>query len=112
MSGDIREEADRLVSDRPDFAIEIAKSVIQAGMLNPVGHEVFGISKRNREILDFISAFYAEHNYSPSFEEIGAGIGVRSKGRIGTHLRDLRKMKYLNFIDGKSRSIILTKGVK
>ncbi|MFZ1053237.1 MAG: repressor LexA, partial [Candidatus Sulfotelmatobacter sp.] len=32
------------------------------------------ITRRQREVYDFISRFVAEHGYSPSFEEIGTGL--------------------------------------
>jgi SOS-response transcriptional repressor LexA len=32
------------------------------------------ITRRQRELYDFISRFVAEHAYSPSFEEIAEGL--------------------------------------
>ncbi|HEV2277133.1 MAG TPA: repressor LexA, partial [Acidobacteriaceae bacterium] len=36
------------------------------------------ITRRQKEVLDFISAFVQRNGYSPSFEEIARGLDLRS----------------------------------
>ena len=33
------------------------------------------LTRRQKEILDFVDAFLGEHGYAPSFEEIAAAFG-------------------------------------
>jgi len=49
------------------------------------------ITRRQHEVYDFISRFVAEHGYSPSFEEIGAGLELTSLATVHTHITNLEK---------------------
>src|SRR5437660_550499 len=40
------------------------------------------LTKRQREIYDFISNFVQSKGYSPSFDEIGSGMGLRSLATV------------------------------
>ena len=54
------------------------------------------ITKRQREIYDFIARFVAEHGYSPSFEEIGEGTDLSSLATVHKHITNLEKKGLLN----------------
>jgi len=63
------------------------------------------ITKRQREIYDFIARFVAERGYSPSFEEIGDGTGLSSLATVHKHITNLEKKGLLNRDYNRSRSI-------
>jgi repressor LexA len=66
------------------------------------------LTKRQDEMLKFIEQFIAEKRYSPSLEEIGAGIGLSSIATVHVHLRNLEKKKLIRRFWNHSRSIELT----
>jgi repressor LexA len=63
------------------------------------------ITKRQREVYDFISAFVQKKGYSPSFEEIGDGMGLSSLATVHKHLTNLEKKGLLKRDYNRSRSI-------
>jgi repressor LexA len=54
------------------------------------------ITRRQREVYDFISRFVAEHGYSPSFEEIGNGLDLNSLATVHKHITNLEKKGLLS----------------
>jgi len=65
------------------------------------------ITKRQREIYDFIARFVAERGYSPSFEEIGEGTNLSSLATVHKHITNLEKKGLLKRDYNCSRSIDL-----
>jgi repressor LexA len=65
------------------------------------------ITRRQREVYDFISRFVAEHGYSPSFEEIGDGLDLNSLATVHKHITNLEKKGLLTRDYNRSRSIDL-----
>jgi repressor LexA len=63
------------------------------------------ITKRQREVYDFIHDFVQQHGYSPSFEEIGAGMGLSSLATVHKHVSNLEKKGLLKRDYNRSRSI-------
>lgn len=63
------------------------------------------ITKRQREIYDFISRFVTDNGYSPSFEEIGEGMGLSSLATVHKHISNLEKKGLLKRDYNRSRSI-------
>ena len=53
------------------------------------------LTRRQREILDFIQVFIDEHGYSPSLEEIGARFGLSSVATVHKHVQHLVEKGYL-----------------
>ena len=49
------------------------------------------ITRRQREVYDFISRFVTENGYSPSFEEIGHGLKLNSLATVHKHISNLEK---------------------
>jgi len=47
------------------------------------------ITRRQREVYDFISRFVTENGYSPSFEEIGHGLKLNSLATVHKHITNL-----------------------
>src|SRR6266542_3428214 len=65
------------------------------------------ITKRQREVYDFISDFVQSNQYSPSFEEIGEGLGLSSLATVHKHISNLEKKGLLSRDYNRSRSIDL-----
>src|SRR6202008_5183459 len=65
------------------------------------------ITRRQREVYDFISRFVTEHGYSPSFEEIGQGLSLNSLATVHKHISNLEKKGLLTRDYNRSRSIDL-----
>lgn len=63
------------------------------------------ITRRQRQVLDFITDFIRENGYSPSFEEIGHGLGLSSLATVHKHVHNLKQKNYLNHEFNRSRSI-------
>src|SRR5437763_595560 len=65
------------------------------------------ITKRQREVYDFIAEFVQRNQYSPSFEEIGGGLGLSSLATVHKHISNLEKKGLLKRDYNRSRSIDL-----
>ena len=65
------------------------------------------ITRRQRELYDFLSRFVSEHGYSPSFEEIKEGMGLSSLATVHKHVTNLEKKGLLSRDYNRSRSIDL-----
>lgn len=67
------------------------------------------LTKRQKEILDFITEYTEKHGYSPSLEEIGGNFGLSSLSTVHYHLEKLRRAGFLEKETSKPRSISLQK---
>src|SRR6476620_8435545 len=65
------------------------------------------ITKRQRQVYDFISEFVQKNGYSPSFEEIGEGLDLSSLATVHKHISNLEKKGLLTRDYNRSRSIDL-----
>jgi repressor LexA len=65
------------------------------------------ITKRQREVYDFIHDFVQQHGYSPSFEEIGKGLNLSSLATVHKHISNLERKGLLKRDYNRSRSIDL-----
>lgn len=63
------------------------------------------ITKRQRQVYDFIHDFVQQNGYSPSFEEIGDGLGLSSLATVHKHVTNLEKKGLLKRDYNRSRSI-------
>jgi repressor LexA len=63
------------------------------------------LTRRQREIYDFVREFVAEQGYSPSLEEIGAHFGLASVATVHKHVQHLAEKGYLRKAWNRSRSI-------
>jgi repressor LexA len=62
------------------------------------------ITKRQKEVLDFISGYQDQHGVPPSIREICAGLGLKSPGSMYKILTALEREGYLEASKGKKRS--------
>jgi repressor LexA len=63
------------------------------------------ITKRQRQVYDYINNFVQTHGYSPSFEEIGEGLGLSSLATVHKHISNLERKGLLKRDYNRSRSI-------
>jgi repressor LexA len=66
------------------------------------------LTKRQKQVLDFISDFVEKHGYSPSYEELAAGLGLASLATVHKHILALETKHYLKRSYNQSRSIEVT----
>ena len=67
------------------------------------------LTRRQKEILDFIESFLDAHGFSPSFEEIAEFFQYRSLATVHEHLSNLEAKGYIRKNYNESRSIELTR---
>lgn len=65
------------------------------------------ITKRQRQVYDFIANFVQDKGYSPSFEEIGDGMSLNSLATVHKHVSNLETKGLLKRDYNRSRSIDL-----
>jgi repressor LexA len=65
------------------------------------------ITKRQRQVYDFISSFVQKNGYSPSFEEIAEGMQLNSLATVHKHISNLETKGLLTRDYNRSRSIDL-----
>jgi repressor LexA len=63
------------------------------------------VTRRQREILDFITGFRAAHGYAPSMEEIGRAFGLSSPATVHKHLSNLEAKGLIRRDAHRSRAI-------
>jgi repressor LexA len=63
------------------------------------------ITRRQKEVIDFLSSFTATHGYSPSYEEIAEGLGLNSLATVHKHVTNLQNKGLLQRAHNRSRSI-------
>jgi repressor LexA len=66
------------------------------------------LTKRQKEILDFITRFLDQKGYSPSLVEIGAHFGLSSVATVHKHVDNLRKKGLVRKTWNANRSLELT----
>jgi repressor LexA len=65
------------------------------------------LTKRQKEILDFLEEFLGDNGYPPSFEEIARHFGFTSLATVHEHLENLKQKGYIRKSYNASRSIEL-----
>jgi repressor LexA len=63
------------------------------------------LTKRQRQIYDFISGFVEDRGYSPSLEEIAGAFGLSSVATVHKHVKHLVDKGYLRKAWNRSRSV-------
>ena len=65
------------------------------------------LTKRQREILDYLNEFIEQHGYAPSLEEIGRRFGLSSLATVHKHLTNLQDKGFIRRAWNRSRSVEL-----
>lgn len=69
------------------------------------------LTKRQKEILDFIQDFTGEHGYAPSYREIGKNFDLNSSATIHQHIQVLKEKGYLESESGAPRTLEVIEAV-
>lgn len=67
------------------------------------------LTRRQKEVLDFIAQFVEGHGYSPSFEEIAEGVQLSSLATVHKHIGNLEAKGLLKRNYNRARSIDIVK---
>ena len=62
------------------------------------------ITRRQKEVIDFLSNFTQKNGYSPSYEEIAHGLGLTSLATVHKHVTNLQNKGLLQRAHNRSRS--------
>jgi repressor LexA len=65
------------------------------------------LTRRQRQVLDYVSGFIQKNGYSPSYDEIADGMGLASLATVHKHLTSLCNKAYLKRGVNQSRSLDL-----
>src|SRR5689334_20964703 len=65
------------------------------------------LTKRQREILDYLQDFIHQHGYAPSLEEIGHRFSLSSLATVHKHLTNLQEKGFIRRSWNRSRSVEL-----
>jgi repressor LexA len=66
------------------------------------------LTKRQKQVLDFIAGFVDENGYCPSYEEIARGLNLASLATVHKHISVLETKNYLKRGFNQSRSLELS----
>jgi repressor LexA len=66
------------------------------------------LTKRQKEIYEFICTYTNEHGYPPSVREIGKAVGLASPSTVHMHLKALQERGYIKRDSKKPRTIEVT----
>lgn len=66
------------------------------------------LTKRLREIYDFLVGYVDQHGYSPTFVEIGHQFGYSSLSTVHEHLANLERKGWIRRSFNETRGITLT----
>jgi len=65
------------------------------------------VTKRQKQVLDFVAGFVEDNGYSPSYDEIARGLGLASLATVHKHISTLEAKQYLKRGFNQSRSLDL-----
>ncbi len=63
------------------------------------------LTKKQKQVLDFIREFSLSHTYSPSYREIMSGLGLSSVSAVAEHVENLVEKGALKKVPGAARSL-------
>ncbi len=63
------------------------------------------LTRRQKELMDFLAGFIERHGYSPSYEEIAQGLNLASLATVHKHIQALEAKQYLRRSYNHSRSL-------
>lgn len=66
---------------------------------------MIAITRRQREIYDFINGFIHDKGHSPSFEEMRRGLSLNSLATVHKHIVNMQAKGLLHFVAHSARSI-------
>src|SRR5258706_16459003 len=68
-------------------------------------YNTMALTKRQKDVLDFLSEFVRENGYSPSYEELAEKLGLSSLATVHKHISSLEAKGYLRRGFNQRRSL-------
>ncbi|KKB81038.1 hypothetical protein VW35_02400 [Devosia soli] len=65
----------------------------------------YGLNESQSKMLAFVEAFIDEHGYSPTYDQIGAGLGLSSKSAVHRGVHQLVARGAMRKIKGRNQSL-------
>jgi repressor LexA len=65
------------------------------------------VTKRQKELLDYLQSYIGEHRYAPTLEEIGRHFGLASLATVHKHLQNLERKGLIRRLANQSRALEL-----
>lgn len=93
-------DAQQLIHTRPELAKEVARQLNG----RPLGG---GLTKRQRDLLNYIREYVGTHGFSPSFEEMKDALDLASKSGVHRLVNGLEERGFIESLHGQARSIKL-----
>ena len=63
------------------------------------------LSRKQKDVLDFITNYINGRGYSPSYSEIAEALGLSSKSTVFKHIQSLTERGFIKNIPGKKRTL-------
>jgi repressor LexA len=63
------------------------------------------LTRRQREILDYVGSYLDARGYAPSFDDIAKQFGFQSLATVHEHLTNLERKGYIRRVPNESRAI-------
>jgi repressor LexA len=63
------------------------------------------LTRRQKELMDFLAKFISDNGYSPSYEEIAGALGLASLATVHKHIQALEAKQYIQRSYNHSRSL-------
>lgn len=63
------------------------------------------LTKKQKQLLNFVTEFTEKNNYSPSYREIAANMGLSSVASVAEHVENLVSIGAIRKIPGTARSL-------
>ena len=65
------------------------------------------MTRRQRELMDYIVRFQRAHGIPPTYAEMADGLGIKSRGSTHRMVKVLCEAGYLRMVPGKFRTVQL-----
>ena len=63
------------------------------------------LTKRQKELLDYLAAYIEQHGYAPTLEEIGRNFALGSLATVHKHLQNLERKGHIRRLPNRSRAL-------
>jgi len=60
---------------------------------------------RHKQIKDFIVQYMKSHEYAPSYQEIGKGVGMKSRATVYANIQQMNELGIIKAVPGQPRCI-------
>lgn len=100
MTAAISETAHELIRTNPALAAEIGRQMRSLGQPS-------GLTRRQRELLDFIRSYHSEQGVTPTYLEMQEAVGLASRSGIARLVVGLEERGHIERIPHRARSIQL-----